>query len=71
MEGWHRSITRPPRPEDNNHNDIDEHRDNDADDDDDNRQRAVEKIAGESDGADYYLLLFANRTIQYVVAVMV
>ena len=31
----------------------------------------VETIAGESDGADCYLALFSNRSIQYVVAVMV
>ena len=32
---------------------------------------ALETIAGENYGADYYLELFAYRTFRYVVAVMV
>ena len=66
---------RPPCPEDDDRNDVDEHRndeDNEYDEDEDNdHRRAVETISGESDGADCYLELFANTTIWYVVAAMV
>ena len=70
MAGRQLSIRRPPHPEDDDRNDVDEHRDDDDEDDDDHRGE-VETIAGESDGDDCYLALFANKTIWYVVAVMV
>ena len=63
MAGWQRFIRRPPCPEDDD-DDCD-------DDDDDNHRGAVETNAGESDGADCYLSLFANITIWCVVAAMV
>ena len=73
VAGWQRSIRRPPRPEDDNCNNVNENRngDDDDDDDDDDHRGAVETIVVESNGADCYLELFANRMIQYVVAVMV
>ena len=60
VTGRQRSIRRPPCPEDDNRNDIDEHRDNDNDDNDDHCG-AVETIAGESDGAKCYLALGGRK----------
>ena len=72
VAAWQQYIRRHPRPEDDDRNGVDEHRnDDDNDYDNDDHCRAVETIAGESDGAYYYLALFANRTIRYGVAVMV
>ena len=72
VAGWHHSIRRPPRPEDDDRNDVNEHcDDNDDDNDDDDHGGAVETNEGESDRADCYLALFANTTIWYVVAAMV
>ena len=70
VAGWQRSIRMPPCPEDNDRNNVDEHRDDDDDDNDDHR-RAVETNARESDGSDCYLALFANKMIRYLVAAMV
>ena len=69
MTGLQRSIRRPPRPKDDNCDDVDEHRD-DNDDNKDHRG-AAETNAEESNGADCYLALFSNTTIRYVVAAMV
>ena len=71
MAGWQRSIRRPTLPKDDDRNNVDEHRDEDGDDNDDDHNEAVETITVESDGADCYLALFANRTIWYVVTAMV
>ena len=65
VAGWHRSIRRPPRPEDDDRNNIDKHRDNG------DHYGAVEKNTGESNRADCYPIPFANTTIWYVVAAMV
>ena len=52
MAEWQRSIRRPPRPQDDDVDDVDEHRnDNDGDDNNDHRG-AVETNTGESDGAN-------------------
>ena len=51
---WQRSMRRPPRPQDNERDDVDEHRndkDDDDGDDDDDHLGAVETNAGESNGA--------------------
>ena len=61
-------MKRPPRPQDDDIGDVDEHR---GDDNGDGHCGAVETNAGESDGADCYLVLFNNTTIRYVVAAMV
>ena len=45
-------MRRPPRPQDNDCDDVDEHRDNDDGDDDENHRGAAETNAGESDGDD-------------------
>ena len=59
-------MRRPPRPQDNNRDDVEKHRD-----DDDNHRKAVETNAGERDGANCYLEPVDNTTIWYVVAAMV
>ena len=69
MAGWQRSIRRPPHPQDDDRDVVDKNRDDDDGDDNDDHRGAVEINAGESDGADCYLALFANRTFRYVVAV--
>ena len=62
---------RPSCPKDYDRDDVDEHRNDDDDNDDEDHHGAVETNARESDRADCYLALFANTTIQYVVAAMV
>ena len=71
MVGQQRSTRRPPRPQDDNRNDVDEQRNNDNSDYNDDHRGAVETNSGESDGANCYLALFDNTTIQYVVVAMV
>ena len=61
---------RHPCPKDDDRDDVDKHR-NDDYEDDDNHCGEVEMIAGERDGANCYLELFANTTIRYVVAAIV
>ena len=51
MTGWNRSTRRPPRPQDDDVDDVGEHRNKNGDDNDDHCG-AVETNAGESDGAD-------------------
>ena len=61
----------PPYLQDDDRDDVDEHRnDNDGDDNDDHCV-AVEPNAGESNGANYYMAPFDNTTIWYVVEAMV
>ena len=64
-------MRRPPRPHDDDRDDVDEHRDNDNGDDDVEHCGALEKKSEESNGADCYLAPFNNTTIRYVVAAMV
>ena len=71
MAGWQRSIRRPPRPQDNDRGNVDEHRNDDNGDDDNDHQGAVETNVGESNGANCFLAPFDNTTIQYVVEAMV
>ena len=71
MAGWQRSIRRPPRPKDNNRDNVNEHRDDNDKDDNDDHRKAVETNAGKSDGDECYLALFANTRIRYVVSAMV
>ena len=59
-------MRRPPRPQDDDIGDVDEHRDNDND-----HCRAVETNAGESNRDNCYLSQLDNTMIQYVVAAMV
>ena len=71
MAGWQRSTRRPPRPQDYDGDDVDEHRDENDGNDDDDHYGAVETNAGEIDGADCYLAPFDNTMILYVVVAMV
>ena len=64
-------MRRPPRPQEDDRNNVDEHRDDEDGDDNEDNRGAVETNAGESDGANCYLALFDNTTIRYVVAAMV
>ena len=64
-------MKRPPRPQDENRNDVGKHRDNDNGDDNGDHRRAVEMNVLESDWADCYLAPFNNTTIRYVLAAMV
>ena len=59
-------MMRPPRPQNDDCNDVDKHRN-----DDDGHYGEVETNAGDSDGANCYLAPFDNTTIRYVVAAMV
>ena len=68
-------MRRPPRPQDNNRDDVEKHRDDvnghrNGDDGNDHR-RAVETSTGERDGDDCYLAPFDNTATWYVVAAMV
>ena len=47
-------MSRTPRPQDNDREDVDEHRDDDDGSDDDDHRRAVETNAEESDGDNEY-----------------
>ena len=64
-------MRRPPRPQDDNRDDVDEHRDGKNGDNNDDHRGAVETNAGERDRANCYLALFNNTTIWHVVAAMV
>ena len=64
-------MRRPPCPQDDDRDDVDEHRNNDNGNDDDDHRGTVETNAGESNRADCYLSPFDNTTIWYVVAAMV
>ena len=61
-------MRRPPCPQNDNRGDVDEHRKDDDGGDDDDHHGAVEMNTGESDRANFYLALFGNTTIRYVVA---
>ena len=64
-------MIRPPRPQDDNRDNVDEHRDDDGGDDDDNHCGAVETNAGESNGDNCYLAPFDNTEMGCVEAAMV
>ena len=63
------SVGGLPGPKDDDRDNVDKHQDDD--DDDDDHSGVVETNAGESNGANCYLVLFANTAIRYVVAAMV
>ena len=64
-------MSRPPRPQDDNRDDVDKHGNDDDGEDNNNHRRAVETNVEERDGADFYLVPFNNTTIRYVLAAMV
>ena len=64
-------MRRPHGPQDDNRDDVDEHRDDDGGNDHEDHRRELETNAGESDRAECYLAPFDNTTIRYVVAAMV
>ena len=62
-------MRRPPRPQDDDRHNVDEHCDDD--DNDDEHRGVVETNAGESNRANCCLALLANTTILYVAAALV
>ena len=64
-------MRRPPCPQDDDRGDVDKHRKDDDGDNSYDHHGAVEMNAGESNRANFYLALFGNTTIQYVVAAIV
>ena len=52
MTGWKQSTRRPPLPQDDNLDDVDEHRNGDDGDDDNNHRETLETNAGESNRAN-------------------
>ena len=71
MEAWQWYVRKHPSPQDDEHDDFDEHRNDDNCDDNVDHCREVVANAIESDWTNCYLVPLDNTTIRFVVEAMV